>query len=112
MADATNLDLAQIAELVIRVDRLARDVPEALVDLRSVEAEALVCKLPVLAEALRLAISLELPPTQLAADASKLHTCFRRLQQLATGSRIPGTSKAALEIGVALSAQLVSQLGP
>jgi len=103
------LNLDRIAELVVGVDRLARDIPSALTDLRSVEGTSLSRSLPTLSEALRLAISLEVPPTQLAVDAANLEACFRRLQQLSVGSRLSSTSKAALDLGVALASQLASE---
>lgn len=111
MTREDELDLELIADLVIGVDRLARDIPRLLTTLRSAEGRGLARDLSKLSEALRLAISLELPTRHLAVDSIKLEQCFSRLLHLSVGTRVPGAAKVALELGVALSGQLASELG-
>ena len=110
MTRTTDLNLERIAEMVLEIDRLTKDIAPVLGKLRSAEANALTRSLPLQSQALRLAISMEKEPAQLRPQASELERSFRRIERLSLGARIPATGKVALMLGIDLAAQLVAEL--
>ncbi|WP_431265780.1 hypothetical protein ACQ859_10855 [Roseateles chitinivorans] len=104
------MDLERMAQMVLELDRLARDLPLVLGKLRSVEANTLARGLSAQSQALRLGVVMELPPSALLLDAQALEAAYRRLDRLSLGSRMPGTGRAALVLGTSLAAQLIAEL--
>ena len=56
-----------------------------------------------------LAINLEAPWMDLAADAEKIRDAFQQISSLTQGSRLSVTGKAGVALGLALSKELVNE---
>jgi nitrate/nitrite-specific signal transduction histidine kinase len=110
MTQSTSLNLELIAEMVLTLDQLTRDIPVLLGKLRSSEATALARGMALRAQAMRLAISMEAGPAELRADAAELEKDFRRLNRLSLGSRLAATGKAGLLLGTDLASRLSAEL--
>lgn len=110
MTQTSTLNLERIAEMVLGIDQLTRDLPHILGKLRSTQASELAQAVPLRSQALRLAIAMEAPASELLEDVAQIERDLRRLDRLSQGTRLPATAKLALKLGVDLATELSAEL--